>query len=171
MPSHRLQYAPDRAHVGCPVGFLQTQLAAAGRRELVEARLAVVLRNPPFPRDEPTLLQPVQGRVERPLFNQDVLFRAVLDPLRDRVAVECIPAERFEDEQFECALQQLCAAAHSAVSLSRLWVPIPTYKHLRGKVKKVGTNVSNALTGIVETTDRRYWRCSDGRSRRAAAQR
>src|SRR5687768_14773607 len=51
-------------------------------------RLAVVVRRPPLARDEPLVLEPVQGGIERPLLDRQRAARDLLDAQEHPVPVE-----------------------------------------------------------------------------------
>src|SRR5262249_38292947 len=63
----------------------------------------------PLRRDPLLALEPVQGGVERPGVDLQDVARARLDGLGDAVAVLRPPAEGFEDQEIERALEQLDA--------------------------------------------------------------
>src|SRR5687767_7144222 len=66
LPS-RAQGHRDRVGKAIPARDFVAQPRAAAGRELVELRLAVVFRSPPFTVEEALLLQPVERGIERAL--------------------------------------------------------------------------------------------------------
>src|SRR5205823_8450610 len=62
--SRRLQNQVDCGGKASPISGLFDELLAAGRSQLVEFRLAVVLRGPPFRTDPSLLLQTIERRIE-----------------------------------------------------------------------------------------------------------
>src|SRR5436189_191695 len=69
----RLEHRGDGRRQAHPVGALIGELTAAFAGERIKTRVAAGFRCRPFGADPTALLEPVQGRVERPLLNlQDV---------------------------------------------------------------------------------------------------
>jgi hypothetical protein len=104
------QNPSDRADKGLPAFALLGQLTPAGRRQTIEARPAVVLRGSPLRSNPALILQPVQGRVERPLIGLEHVARQELQSLRDAPAVHRFILEGTEDEEVEGALEEGRAA-------------------------------------------------------------
>src|SRR5690606_26099742 len=52
-------------------------------------------------------LKPVQGGIERSLFDQQLIFRGLLDPPREAVAMERPPAEALENQDAQRALGEV----------------------------------------------------------------
>ena len=75
--------------------------------QLVELRLAVVLRGSPLGLDQALLLQPVERRVERALLDFQYVVGELVQAHGDAVAVVRPGAEALQDEQVERALQQV----------------------------------------------------------------
>src|SRR5687768_12487000 len=75
--------------------------------DFVIAGLAVVLGSAPERRDEALVLEPVQGRIERPLLHLQHRIAAFLNELGNGVAVRGAKHERLEDEHVERALHQI----------------------------------------------------------------
>jgi hypothetical protein len=71
---------------------------AAGRREAVEFRAVVVLRNSPLGRDQLPLLQPMERWIERAHLDSERVIGHVLDPARDAVVVHRASGEGLEDQ-------------------------------------------------------------------------
>ena len=74
-------------HQLLPLLGLLLQLAAALRREAVEARAAVVLGDRPVGIDPAAILEAVERGIERPLLDLQKGVGALLDQPRDGVAV------------------------------------------------------------------------------------
>jgi hypothetical protein len=83
---------------------LAAHVRAALPRQPVELRLAATLGHLPFGREDLAILQPVQRRIERPLRHLDDIARDLLEPLRDRVAVQRTQREDFQNQEVERAL-------------------------------------------------------------------
>jgi hypothetical protein len=85
------------------------ELPSSRRRDLVEARPAIVLRRPPLPAQEPALLQAHQARVERPHIELEGAVGDLLQPRRDRVAVRRSQRRQgLQDHEVQRALQNVC---------------------------------------------------------------
>src|SRR5918996_613364 len=85
------------------------ELFPALGRELVEARLAAQLGDPPLGLDPPLPLHPVEGGVERALLDLDRLAAGVAEPAADGVPVSGTPAQGLEDEGVEGAVEAVFA--------------------------------------------------------------
>src|SRR5690606_34382454 len=103
----RAQDEVDGARVRLPGALLLLERATAARGQLVEARPAVVLGDPPFGLDEAPAAEPVERGVERPLLHPQELAGRAGDPATDRVSVPRPPLERLQDQHVERALHQL----------------------------------------------------------------
>ena len=77
----------QRRHSFPALGFCK-QLFAAGSRQRVELRLAIVIRGAPLGRNPSALFQAQQCRVERALIELEQIFRDLLNALRNAVAVQ-----------------------------------------------------------------------------------
>jgi hypothetical protein len=73
----------------------------------VELRLAPCVGYLPVRGEVAAVLEAVQCRVERPLLHLNDLSRHLLQPLRDRVAVQRSEGNDFEDQQVERALRKI----------------------------------------------------------------
>src|ERR1041384_7444807 len=100
------QHLAHRADIVLPLGDFLTQLAAPARRQAIELGAAVVLREPPLRFDPAPPLEPVQGGIERPFFNQKGGVGALPDPGCNVVAMGRPPGEGLEDQEIEGALQE-----------------------------------------------------------------
>src|ERR1022692_689466 len=85
--SRRPHYQLDGADQAVAIFGLLLQLLAAFRRQLVEACLAIVFGNAPLGLQPALDEHAIERRVERPVLNNKVLARGVLDAFGDRVAV------------------------------------------------------------------------------------
>src|SRR5215204_1574755 len=112
-----LQNPGHRNRISRPPRRLRAELRPAPRRELVELRLAIVLREPPLGLDPSPLFQPVERRVQCALFNLQLRAARLGDPARDCVSVSWTPAQRLEHEDIEGPLQQCeVVVAHDALA-------------------------------------------------------
>src|SRR5689334_15072155 len=129
------EHAPDRGGEALPALRLLGELLPAGARQAVEARPPVVLRAAPLRPDPALLLEPVQGRVERPLVDGQHVLRELLDPLRDAPAVHRAGRERLQDQDVQGPLQQI------GPFRCHVWPPSPrssTREHTRVPVEGLG---------------------------------
>src|SRR5262245_22159311 len=77
------------------------ELLAAGRRDLVNAHLAVARRHAPL-RGQPARLQhALESGIERSLFNLKQIVRVALDELGERVSVERAVAKGLENHHLQ----------------------------------------------------------------------
>src|SRR5687768_10120776 len=122
--------------------------------DFVIAGLAVVLGSAPERRDEALVLEPVQGRIERPLLHLQHRIAAFLNELGYGVAVRGAEHERLEDEHVERALHQIpgpvgrFAWTHEPFSL-------PTPLDDLGE-KKVGRKFAEGNDRILRSAIRRF---------------
>src|ERR1051325_7180659 len=84
-----------------PALELLAQGPSAGGGHVVIAGAAVVVRRRPVARDQPRLLEALQGGVERPLVDLEHALRRLLDPLADPPAVHVGEGERLQYEKVE----------------------------------------------------------------------
>src|SRR5262249_38795119 len=103
----RLHDARDARADAAPVARLLDELPASGRGQPVELRTPIVLGRPPFRREEPGELQPVQRGVEGALLHAQHVVRRPLGALGDAAALSRAAGERLQDEHVERALEQL----------------------------------------------------------------
>src|ERR1700723_2866691 len=101
------QDATDGVDHGAPAVGLEVELFAAGRGQLVEARLAVILADAPVGGDPAAIFEAVQGRVERTLLDLENVVGGVLDDVRDGMAVGRAHDQGLQYEHVERAEQQL----------------------------------------------------------------
>ena len=111
----------DRFGVAQPGGGLGAQALAAGGRELVVAGAPVVLARAPLGAEPAASFHALQRLIERAVVDAERAVRALLEPGRDGVAVHGAPAERFENEEVERALEEgqcLVGRRHSSYPVS-----------------------------------------------------
>jgi len=101
-----LQNAEQRVDVSAQLDHFGAQLLPAGSADRIEARAPVGVRDSPLGFDESCALEPVEGLVERGVFDGEVAVAALVNDLGDAVAVERFRAERLEDQHVDGALQQ-----------------------------------------------------------------
>src|SRR5215470_2118805 len=82
-----LQNPADRPNHLLPTRRLRDQLLSARRRQPVIPCPAIVLRCPPEGRDPAAILQPMKGRIKRPMLNLEDILGTALDSVRDGVTV------------------------------------------------------------------------------------
>src|SRR5277367_666701 len=84
-------HAEDPAHYArqpLPVRGILRKLLPARIGNRIKLGLAIVLRRAPCGIDPPTLLQPYQRRIDRPLIQQDFIPAYLLNPPRNAVSVQ-----------------------------------------------------------------------------------
>jgi hypothetical protein len=104
--AEHLRHGARKRH---PSRGFSLQVRAAFGRERVESHAAVRVGDRPVRIDPSTIAQPSQRGVERAFLYRKRFAGDVFDPARDAVAVEVLADERFEDEDAECALEELAA--------------------------------------------------------------
>src|SRR5437868_4113661 len=97
----------DRGRKPPPARRLVRELSFTGAREMVELRLAIVLRCPPLGGDPASILEAMQRGVERALVHLQDIARDLLNPLGYPPAVHGLKGERFQDEHVERALEDV----------------------------------------------------------------
>src|SRR5215471_368984 len=108
----RREHAGDRLRETLPAFLFLGELPQAFLRQLVEARLPVVLRGSPGRADPALPLQPVERGIERPLVDLEHVFGELLDALRDPPAVHRGRPEGLQDQHVEGSLEQV-GSGHS----------------------------------------------------------
>src|SRR6185503_12940920 len=88
------------------------ELLSTGTRERIELRAPVVLGLLPLCGDPAFLLELVQGGVERAFADLKHLLRDDLQPAADRPPVERLDREELQDQEIECALDEIAGPAH-----------------------------------------------------------
>ena len=106
-PSRVARMRADRLGQPAPLLLLHPEAGAPLPGQAVELRLAARLRLLPLGREQAPVLEPVQRGVERSLLHLDHVPRDLLQPLRDRVAVEGAEGHDLEDQQVERPLGQI----------------------------------------------------------------
>src|SRR5947209_2801144 len=109
----QLHDAGDRRRQAAPVGGFLLEMPAAGPRERVELRAAVVLARLPLRGDPPLLLQLVQRRIQRPVADLENVARDLFQALADRPPVQRFERDDFQDQQVQGALDEIGRFAHS----------------------------------------------------------
>src|SRR6266851_9894873 len=102
----------DRLRQAKPAGLLVFQLASTLGREAIELRLATRVRQLPVSGQQPAVLEPVQGGIERTLRYLDHVARDQLEALRDAVAVDGAGGDDVKDQQVEGALGEIGPLRH-----------------------------------------------------------
>src|SRR5689334_9811949 len=95
-----------------PIFGFEPQLALSGGSQLVEFCLAVILAFTPLRLDEALVLQPVQGRIERALFNLEVSLGQLLNPEQHAIAVLWAERHCFQNQHVQRAAQEIDIFAH-----------------------------------------------------------
>src|SRR5439155_313116 len=75
-------------------------------RQAIVLGAPVVVRNAPFRRKQPAQLQPVERGVERAFFHTEHFLGALLDELRDSIAVHRTPLQSLENQHVEFVAKQ-----------------------------------------------------------------
>jgi hypothetical protein len=89
-----------------PRGLFDAKLLAARGGELVVARASAVLGHAPRCREPPAPLHADERGVQRPLRDEEDVFRHLLNALRDTPAMHRLERQRLENHHLEGALQQ-----------------------------------------------------------------
>src|ERR1051326_2807213 len=116
MSLRRAHHEVDRARQPVPVRELGVEAPAARRGQRVELRLAPAVGRAPLGFDPPLLLERVERRVERSLLHLQLVFRDLLDALRDRPAMLRLERDDFQNEEVERALDEVVWFAHWRLS-------------------------------------------------------
>src|SRR6185436_16697367 len=95
----------DGAHELGPFRCFLVQAFAAGRREPVDLRPAVVLRRLPLRVDPALQLETLQRRVQRTELDAEPIARAVANRADDGVAVQRTEQERPQNQEVEHAVE------------------------------------------------------------------
>src|SRR5690242_2311701 len=117
--SGSLEQQADRGGKALPGRQLAVQLLPAVARQTVHLRRASLVGRFPL-RDDPALaFEPVQGGIERPLADRQLVIRERLYALDDRPAVERSASERLENEEIERALEEIGGFRHDLTRIPR----------------------------------------------------
>jgi hypothetical protein len=103
----RSEHSRNRCRQSRPAAALDCELPPAGGGQPVVLRTLVSIADLPGCVDPTLALEPVQGRVERAVIDDQDLLRACAEGDADAVAVLRSPLQRAEDEQIERALEQI----------------------------------------------------------------
>src|SRR5687768_5700297 len=122
--------APDCSGECVPLAGFDVELLTSLCRQSIEFGAPVVLGRAVLERNPAALDQPVKCRIERSLLDQQDIIRATLDRLGDRMTVGGSPPQRTQNEEIECALEELDSTQASFGRHSR-WNDRST--HLEGQ--------------------------------------
>src|SRR5262249_8243898 len=103
----RLKNQLNRFRQAAPVRDLAIEPRASLPREAVDLRGAAGVRFRPRRREQAAVREPVERRIERPLWYLEQRARNLSNALRDRVAMERLARQHFQDEHVERALQEV----------------------------------------------------------------
>src|SRR5262245_43899982 len=103
----RAHHAGDGCREPIPVGALLLELPAPEARQRIEARVAAGVGRRPRRAEPAALLEAMQRRIERPLLHLHDVAGHLLQPPRDRVAVDRTERDDFQDQHVERALQEV----------------------------------------------------------------
>src|SRR5688572_32216468 len=109
--------------------------------EGVEFGLAAFRRDSPLCVDEPSLLEPVERGIERPLVDLEDVVGELAHELRDSPSVQGTEAQCLEDEEIERALEQIGAGCHDTSTFDN-----NTIAFLLSNVKVSRPGLPNGLT-------------------------
>src|SRR5262245_48348884 len=90
-----------------PVGAFILKLPAPCARQTIELRVASCLRGFPLRLQPSASLEAVKSRIERSLLDLQDIFRDLLQPLRNGVAVERRERHHLQDQHVERALEKI----------------------------------------------------------------
>src|SRR5262245_10756934 len=86
--------------------------------ELIELGPPVVLRRFPLGGDPALVLELVERRIERPFAHLENFPRNLAEPDADSPAVQRLERENLQDQEVECALNQIGRFAHRLPSVT-----------------------------------------------------
>jgi len=89
-----------------PLAGLLQQLLAPLLRKRIKARFAMVLAYAPLGANPVLLFQPLQGYIQRSMFDKKDIFRLGLDGSRNTLPMAGTEDEALEDQQVQGSLQQ-----------------------------------------------------------------
>src|SRR5687768_16039569 len=113
MPHGSCPFWPENACDGpreaAPLLRLRDELLSAGLRERVETGLAVVVGGSPVGDDPAALLQTLEGRIERPVIDEQHVVGLLFDGTRNTLPVLYAEHERAQNQEINGSLQA-CAS-------------------------------------------------------------
>ena len=105
----RCHQARDGSRQLLPLGPFRGELLSTRGRQAIHPHALIVLRHVPLGGDGALALEAVQRGIQRAGVHLQHIARARANHLRDAVPVSRTPAQCLEDDQIECALEQLDA--------------------------------------------------------------
>jgi len=99
--------AVDGANEFVPTTGLAGELLAADGGEAIEAGFAIVFGGAPLGADPTAVLEAVEGRVQRAMFNLEDFVGAVFDDMGDGMAMSRTEEKRLQDQKIEGALKEV----------------------------------------------------------------
>src|SRR6266481_10144611 len=112
LTSRGVQDQSDRRRESFPVCLFALQVFFPGIRKGIIFGTPVILGLAPLGGDPALLLQAVERGVKRTLIDLQLLFGDLADALRDGPAVHGLESDSLEDQQIECALDEIGGFAH-----------------------------------------------------------
>src|SRR5882672_1416220 len=106
LPLRWSQNPPDRSRQLVPLACLHRQLPPSLDRQPVELCPPIVLRSALFDGNPPSLDQPVQRRIQRPLLDLQHIIRIELNSLGNGMPMRRPQSQRPQNQQVQVPLQQ-----------------------------------------------------------------
>src|SRR5687767_774445 len=131
LTSRRPQHGADSLVNPLVLRHFGVQLFLPGRRQRVEAHLTVGFGRAPFRLDQALAEQALQRRIERTLFDPQLVSRQGMDTLRDRITVKVAGAQDAKNEKCQRTWRHLWI---------RHKVIMPMMARLSGSVKEPRSN-------------------------------
>src|SRR5579863_6658843 len=103
--SFRTEHAADGSREPPPAAGFTRQLLPSGAGQLIKPGLPVVLRDAPCCADPTLRLQPLQGGIKRPVLDQQLFSRGLLNRPRNSLSVLRPENQGPQDQQVKSALQ------------------------------------------------------------------
>src|SRR5262249_13125816 len=95
-----------------PAGGFGLELFPALSSQAIELSLSAGLGLVPVSSEESAVFQPVQGGIERALWNLHYIARNLLKPLRYRIPMHRSQRDDFQNQQIQSALRQIVLFRH-----------------------------------------------------------